>query len=166
MTPDKRLNQIEPVLADFVQKVDRLIEGNGQIINEVSKISGIEQQVAKIPGIEQQVSKIPGIEQQVAKISGIEQQVAKIPGIEQQVAKISGIEQQVAKISGIEQQVAKIPGIERSVAITAKGLAELTVTVNHFVVNINQRFDQFQQEISDVKSGQELILQILREKLP
>ncbi|QDK81352.1 hypothetical protein EXU85_23165 [Spirosoma sp. KCTC 42546] len=146
MTPDKRLNQIEPVLADFVQKVDRLIEGNGQIINEVSKISGIEQQVAKIPGIEQQV----------AKISGIEQQVAKIPGIEQQVAKISGI----------EQQVSKIPGIERSVAITAKGLAELTVTVNHFVVNINQRFDQFQQEISDVKSGQELILQILREKLP
>ncbi|GAB4050872.1 hypothetical protein [Spirosoma litoris] len=153
MTPDKRLNQIEPVLADFVQKVDRLIEGNGQIINEVSKIPGIE---SKLADIQQQVAKIPGIEN---KISGIEQQVAKIPGIEQQVSKIPGIEQQVAKIPGIEQQVAKIPGIERTVAITAKGLAELTV-------NINNRFDQFQQELSDVKTGQQLILQILREKLP
>ena len=46
MTPDKRLNQIEPVLADVVQKVDRLIEGNGQIINEVSKIPGIERTVS------------------------------------------------------------------------------------------------------------------------
>ena len=45
MTPDKRLNQIEPVLADVVQKVDRLIEGNGQIIHEVSKIPGIERTV-------------------------------------------------------------------------------------------------------------------------
>lgn len=112
MTPDKRLNQIEPVLADFVQKVDRLIEGNGQIINEASKIAGIEQQVAKIPEIEN-------------------------------------------KIADIQQQVAKIPSIERTVAITAKGLAELTI-----------RFDQFQQELSDVKTGQQLILQILREKLP
>ena len=45
MTPDKRLNQLEPIVADVVQKVDRLIEGNGQIINEVSKIPGIEKNV-------------------------------------------------------------------------------------------------------------------------
>ena len=51
-------------------------------------------------------------------------------------------------------------------ADVAQALAELTVTVNHLAVNINQRFDQFQKEISDVKSGQQLILQILREKLP
>ncbi len=33
MTPDKRLGQIEPVLSDVVQKVDRLIETNGQILD-------------------------------------------------------------------------------------------------------------------------------------
>jgi len=32
MTPDRRLNQIEPILADVVQKVDRLIDSNGQIL--------------------------------------------------------------------------------------------------------------------------------------
>ncbi|WP_338869846.1 hypothetical protein WBJ53_21210 [Spirosoma sp. SC4-14] len=32
MTPDKRLDQIEPVLADVAQKTDRLIESNGQIL--------------------------------------------------------------------------------------------------------------------------------------
>ncbi len=33
MTPDKRLNQLEPVVADTAQKVDRLIETNGQILD-------------------------------------------------------------------------------------------------------------------------------------
>lgn len=32
MTPDIRLNQIEPLLADVLQKVDRLIEGQGRIL--------------------------------------------------------------------------------------------------------------------------------------
>ena len=45
ITPDKRLNQLEPKVAHVVQKVDRLIEGNSQIINEVSKIPGIEKKV-------------------------------------------------------------------------------------------------------------------------
>ncbi|QMW03827.1 hypothetical protein [Spirosoma foliorum] len=49
--------------------------------------------------------------------------------------------------------------IEPLLADPVQLLAELTV-------NINQRFDQFQQELSDVKTGQQLILQILREKLP
>ena len=32
MTPEKRLNQLEPIVADTAQKVDRLIETNGQIL--------------------------------------------------------------------------------------------------------------------------------------
>ncbi|GAB3025683.1 hypothetical protein [Spirosoma pulveris] len=32
MTPDKRLDQIEPILADVALKTDRLIESNGQIL--------------------------------------------------------------------------------------------------------------------------------------
>lgn len=33
MTPDRRLDQLEPVVADTAQKVDRLIETNGQILD-------------------------------------------------------------------------------------------------------------------------------------
>lgn len=66
MTPERRFNQIEPILADVVQKVDRLIETNGQIINEVSKISGIERETARISGIEKETVKIPGIERTVS----------------------------------------------------------------------------------------------------
>lgn len=32
MTPDRRLDQIEPLIADVLQKVDRLVEGQGQIL--------------------------------------------------------------------------------------------------------------------------------------
>ena len=32
MTPGRRLDQLEPVVADVLQKVDRLIEGQGQLI--------------------------------------------------------------------------------------------------------------------------------------
>ncbi|MBD2757552.1 hypothetical protein [Spirosoma validum] len=48
MTPDKGLNQFESVVAEVVQKVNRSIEGNGQIIHEVSKIPGIEKNVSTI----------------------------------------------------------------------------------------------------------------------
>ena len=63
MTPEKRLNQIEPELVDVVQKVDRIIEGNGQIIDEVSKIPGIER---KVLNIERETAKIPGVERTVS----------------------------------------------------------------------------------------------------
>ncbi|UFH53980.1 hypothetical protein [Spirosoma sp. KNUC1025] len=33
MTPEKRLNQLEPIVAETAQKVDRLIETNGQILD-------------------------------------------------------------------------------------------------------------------------------------
>jgi len=37
MTPDKRLDQIEPALADVAQKTDRLIESNGQILEVATR---------------------------------------------------------------------------------------------------------------------------------
>ncbi len=42
MTPERRLDQLEPLVADVLQKVDRLIEGQGQIITEISKIPSID----------------------------------------------------------------------------------------------------------------------------
>lgn len=42
MTSEERLDQLEPLLAENLQKTDRLIEGQARIIDEVSKIPGIE----------------------------------------------------------------------------------------------------------------------------
>lgn len=32
MTPDRRLDQLEPLMAESLQKIDRLIEGHGQLV--------------------------------------------------------------------------------------------------------------------------------------
>lgn len=45
MTPDERLNQLEPLVADALQKIDRLIEGQGKIVDLATKT---EQRVNKI----------------------------------------------------------------------------------------------------------------------
>lgn len=82
MTPNERLDQLEPLLADSLQKIDRLIEGQSQIINEVSKIPGIE-------------SKVSGIE---SKVSGIE---SKIPGMESNITKTA---EAVAKLTVLTQR--------------------------------------------------------------
>ncbi|WP_198174788.1 hypothetical protein [Spirosoma arboris] len=37
MTPDKRLDQIEPIMADVLQKVDRLIEGQGKLVEVATR---------------------------------------------------------------------------------------------------------------------------------
>lgn len=45
MTPGERLNQLEPLVADALQKIDRLIEGQGKIVDLATKT---EQRVNKI----------------------------------------------------------------------------------------------------------------------
>ena len=37
MTPDRRLDQLEPLMADSLQKIDRLIEGQGQILEVATR---------------------------------------------------------------------------------------------------------------------------------
>ncbi len=37
MTPDDRLDQLEPLMADSLQKIDRLIEGQGQILEVATR---------------------------------------------------------------------------------------------------------------------------------
>jgi hypothetical protein len=65
MTPNERLDQLEPLVADALQKIDRLIEGQGKIIDLATKT---EQQVNKIG---QQVSTTA---QAVAKLTVSTQQ--------------------------------------------------------------------------------------------
>jgi DNA repair protein RadC len=93
MTPDRRLDQLEPLMADVLQKVDRLIEGQGQLV-------------------------------------------------------------ELATTTKAELEQVRTTG-----EITANGLANLTTYVQ-------QGFTSVQRDIADVKTSQDLILQILREKLP
>jgi hypothetical protein len=37
MTPDRRLDQLEPEVAEVLQKTDRLIEGQGQLVELATK---------------------------------------------------------------------------------------------------------------------------------
>ena len=37
MTPDRRLDQLEPLMADSLQKIDRLIEGQGQLLDVATR---------------------------------------------------------------------------------------------------------------------------------
>lgn len=93
MTPDRRLDQLEPLMADVLQKVDRLIEGQGQLV-------------------------------------------------------------ELATTTKAELEQVKATG-----EITASGLANLTTYVQ-------KGFADMKQDISDLKTGQEAIMQYLREKLP
>ena len=92
MTPDRRLDQLEPLMADVLQKVDRLIEGQGQLV-------------------------------------------------------------ELATTTRAELEQVKTTG-----EITASGLANLTVYVQ-------KGFTDMKQDISELKAGQEAIMQYLREKL-
>jgi peptidoglycan hydrolase CwlO-like protein len=38
MTPNRRLDQLEPLMADALQKIDRLIEGQGQLVEVTTSI--------------------------------------------------------------------------------------------------------------------------------
>jgi len=60
MTPNERLDQLEPLVADALQKIDRLIEGQGKILDLATKT---EQQVKKIE------QKVGNTAQAVAKLT-------------------------------------------------------------------------------------------------
>ena len=86
MTPDRRLDQLEPLMADSLQKIDRLIEGQGQLIEVATRA-------------------------------------------------------------------------DQNADTAARGVANLTVSTQ-------QQFEQLKAGQDELRSNMELILQILREKLP
>ncbi len=47
MTPDRRLDQLEPLIADGLQKIDRLIEGQGQLLDVATRADGKADTTAK-----------------------------------------------------------------------------------------------------------------------
>ncbi|QMW06145.1 hypothetical protein [Spirosoma foliorum] len=97
MNPNKRLDQIEPVMADVLQKVDRLIEGHGQLV---------------------------------------------------------------------EMVVSTKAELKAAGESTARAVANLTVTTQKQFEELKASHEKLAATQEELKAGQELILQILREKLP
>lgn len=47
MNPEERLDQIEPLMADGLQKIDRLIEGQGKLVDLATKTDQKAETTAK-----------------------------------------------------------------------------------------------------------------------
>ncbi|MVM32948.1 hypothetical protein GO755_23105 [Spirosoma sp. HMF4905] len=63
MTPDRRLDQLEPLMADSLQKIDRLIEGQGQILEIATRADQKADTTAK--GLANLTIKVNGIADKV-----------------------------------------------------------------------------------------------------
>ncbi len=133
MTPDKPrrrtgLNQIEPVMADVLQKVDRLIEGQGQLV-ELSVNTKADLLEVKISA--------ENTARAVANLTVSSQK------------QFGQVNDRFDQVSGQFDQV--------------------NIRFDHVEANqhgMSQDINGLRQDIAELKAGQNLILQILREKLP
>ena len=148
MTPDKRLNQMEPLVADVLQKVDRLIEGQGQLVEFVVGIKAELDQV-KVTGertaAELTQVKVTG-ERTAAELTQV-----KVTG-ERTAAELTQV-----KVTG-EQTIAGLNQVKATGEITANGLAKLTLVTAGLRDEMRERFDRNEQT-------QQEILTLLRERL-
>ena len=141
MTPEKRLNQIEPELAEVIQKVDRLIESNGQILELALNTKAAGESTARA----------------VANLT---------------VSTQVRFEQVNTRFDGVD---ARFDGVDARFDQVGTRFDEVDTQINQVSTQfgqVNARFDQLDDnqnemrlDIAQLKAGQELILQILREKL-
>lgn len=68
MTPDRRLDQLEPLMADSLQKIDRLIEGQGQLVELATRTDQKADTTAK--GLANLTIKVNHIAGAVNNLSG------------------------------------------------------------------------------------------------
>ena len=70
MTPDRRLDQLEPLMADSLQKIDRLIEGQGKLVelatNTDQKVDAVDRKADPLiqgdPNVEEHEGQTEGID--------------------------------------------------------------------------------------------------------
>ena len=141
MTPDKRLNQLEPLVADVLQKVDRLIEGQGQLVELAVTTKATGERTAT----ELEQVKATG----EATAAGLEQ--VKATG----EATIVGLEQ--VRATG-EATAAGLNQVKTIGEITAGGLARLTLVTADLRDEMRERFDRNEQ-------SQQEIITLLQERL-
>ena len=155
MTPDDRLDQLEPLLADNLQKTDRLIEGQGQIL-EVATRADHKADIlnGKVDALDAKIdAKVDALDAKIdAKVDALDAKIdAKVAALDAKIdAKVAALDAKIdAKVGAVD---AKVDKVDSKADTIAKGLAELTTTT--------------QRQYEELKAGQEAILQYLREKLP
>lgn len=156
MTPDKRLDQIEPVMADVLQKVDRLIEGQGQLV-ELSTNTKAELEQVKTTG--------NATARAVANLT-----VATQRQFDQLNNRFNEVDNRFGQVDTRFDQVDNRFGqVDTRFDQVDNRFDEADSRFDQLDANQNgtrQDIGEMRQDIANLKAGQELILQILREKLP
>ena len=212
MTPDQRLDQIEPVMADVLQKVDRLIEGQGKLVDLVvdtrAELEDVKTTVTRIDStVNGHTDSIEGLKLTVGRntdsIEELKTTVTRIDGtVDELKVTVNGNTEAIEELKIIVQgNTEAIEGVKTTVIRiddTVKGntdsIEELKTTVNRLdgsVEELKTKFSELgetvntvkingestaralanltvtsQKQFDELKAGQELILQILRDKLP
>lgn len=118
MTPEERLDQLEPLLADSLQKIDRLMEGQSKLLDLATKTEH------RSNIMERQVDKLADVTVSLA------QQVSKLTDVTTDLAF------QVGKLTDVTTKIGQ------QVGIIAKGLGNLTLKVNQISENQNSLADK------------------------
>ena len=132
MTPDRRLDQIEPLVAEVLQKVDRLVESNGKLldlaVNTQADLADFKDEVRTNNEI---------TARGIANLT---------------VSTQRQFDELKADFGGLRTDFG---GLSTS---TQKQFDELKTDFGDLTASTQKQFDE-------LKAGQELILQILRDKL-
>lgn len=118
MTPDRRLDQLEPVVAEVLQNTDRLVEGQGRLVNLTTKTQ------ADVDQIKTDVSQVR---------TDVEQ-------VRTDVGQVKADVEQVR--ADVEQVKADVGQVKATGEITATGLAKLTVNVQQGFLDVRQDLAQ------------------------
>ncbi len=154
MTPEKRLNQIEPELAEVIQKVDRLIESNGQIldlaVNTKAELTEVKVIVGDLKGTVSIIETTVGdlkTDVGVLKIT--------VSTIE---TTVGDLKTDVSDLKGTVWELKEaVEKIEVSGHSTARAVANLTVSTG-------RQFDELKAGQVRLEETQQEILSFLRNK--
>lgn len=191
MTPEKRLDQIEPELAEVIQKVDRLIESNGKIVELVldakAELSETKETVNRIDN-DVAALKVTG-ESTARAVANLtvttQQQFEKVDDrfnkiddrfgqVDDRFNKIDDRFEQVDdrfddvddRFDGVDTRFNKVDDRFDGVDIRFDEVSTRFDQVNTRFDELEANQNDMRQDIAELKMGQALILQILREKLP
>lgn len=142
MTPDRRLDQIEPLVAEVLQKVDRLVESNGKLldlaVNTQANLADFKDEVRTNNEI---------TARGIANLT-----VSTQRQFDELKAGFGGLKEDFAGLKASQEK--QFDELKTGGETTAGTVTGLTV-----------KFDELKAEFSELKTGQELILQLLRDKL-
>ena len=129
MTPDRRLDQLEPLMADSLKKIDRLIEGQGQLTEIATRADQKADITAK--GLADLTLQT---QQGFAEVRQNFTQVAQ--NFTQVDQNFAGVHQDINQVN------AKVDRVDEKVDRVDKKVDRVDEKVDSLRAEMNQRFDQ------------------------